>query len=95
MRHQVAMIKRERKGLTQELNSLDLYVFPSEANFLLVRVGEKAKEFCLRLREKGIIICDRSKKKYLEGCVRITIRSPKENSQLIRVIKEVLYGKNT
>lgn len=91
IKKQIEMIKNERKRLSCELSKFGFYVFPSQANFLLVKIGNKAGEYCRKLKEKGAVIRDRSKKKYLQGCVRITVRSPKENNQLLNKFKEVLY----
>lgn len=90
IKRQVQMIVAERKRLTDELTKLSFYVYPSFANFLLVKIGDNASSICTKLKEKGIIIRDRSKKQYLEGCVRITVRSKQENDQLIRSLKEIL-----
>ncbi|MBI5452103.1 histidinol-phosphate transaminase [Candidatus Gottesmanbacteria bacterium] len=90
IKKQVQMIITERKRLTKGLISLGLSVYPSYANFLLVKIGEKASNIYKRLKEKGIIIRDRSNKKYLEGCVRITVRSPRENNLLLKTLKEIL-----
>lgn len=90
MKSQIEMIKKERSRLTENLQNLGFYVFPSQANFLLVKVGKRASELSQKLKQKKILVRDRSKKKYLEGCVRITVRSPNENRQLIKAIKEVL-----
>lgn len=90
IKDQVNMIIFERERLTKELSKIGLYVYPSYTNFLLVKIGRRANEIDDALRQKGIIIRNRSKKKYLEGCVRVTVRSPKENGQLIRVFKEII-----
>lgn len=94
IKEQVDLIKNERSELTSALSNLGFYVFPSYANFLLVKIGKRATEICQKLKRKGIIIRDRSKKEYLTGCVRITVRSPKENKILISALKEIVYEKN-
>ena len=86
---QVTMIIRERERLTKELTKLGLYVYPSFANFLLVKIAN-ASIICRKLKQKDIILRDRSSKKYLENCVRITVRSPGENDQLLKKLKEIL-----
>ncbi len=91
MKDQIEMIKKERKRLSEEFCNLGFYVYPSYANFLLVKIGKRASGICIKLKEKGVIVRDRSKKKYLAGCVRITVRSPQENDQLIKTIKEIIY----
>jgi len=86
----IGIIIKERKRIIEELMRLGLFVYPSEANFLLVNVGDKARTICKLLKRKKIIIRDRSNKKYLEGCIRITVRSTKENMILIKTLKEIL-----
>lgn len=81
---QVNIIKKERKRVSNNLTSLGFHVFPSKANFILVKIGPQATNLSEKLKNKKIIIRDRSKKKYLTGCIRITIRSPWENDQLIK-----------
>lgn len=90
IKKQVVMIKKEREKMTSELKRLGFYVYPSYANFLLVKIGSRASDICVKLKKKGIIVRDRSKKKYLEGCVRITIRSSQENNILLKTLKEIV-----
>ena len=66
-------------------------VFDSDANFLLVRL-EKAHEVFLALREKGIIVRDRSREVLCDSCLRITIGSEEENDMMINAVREVLGG---
>lgn len=90
IKRQVKNIKKERKKLGTELPKFGFKVYPSNANFLLVKIGDRAKEISAKLKEKGIIVRDRSSKKYLAGCIRITIRSKKENEQLLQALKEII-----
>lgn len=93
IKKQVKNIKQERGRLSKELSKFGFKVYPSEANFLLVKVGDRAKEVSIKLKEKGIIIRDRSSKKYLEGCIRVTVRSKKENDQLLEALT-IILGKS-
>ena len=88
--NQVEMIITERKRLADELMKLGFFVYPSRANFLLVNMVDRADEICRLLKEKGIIVRNRNKKRFLSGCVRITVRSPKENTILLRKIREII-----
>ncbi len=90
IKQQTNMTIRERKRLTNELTKLGFFVYPSFANFLLVKVGKTAADLCQKLRQKNIIVRDRSSKKYLEGCIRITVRSKNENDQLLKTLEEIL-----
>jgi histidinol-phosphate aminotransferase len=50
---------------------LNIPYFKSEANFVLFRAGDRAIEIRDRLREKSILVRDRSYE--LPGCVRVTV----------------------
>lgn len=77
-----------REALITELKTLPLTqkVFPSDANFILLRVTD-APGLYKHLVENGIIVRDRSKVQLCEGCLRITVGTPDENENIIRVIK--------
>ena len=86
-------IIREREKLKNNFKDMGFQVSDSRTNFLLVKIGKRAAEICAKLRIRKILVRDRSQKKYLEGCVRITVRSDTENQILIKAIKEILNEK--
>jgi len=63
-------------------------IFPSDANFLLVRVVS-AKTVYQNLLKKGIVVRDRSSVKGCEDCLRITVGTPQENEVLINALKSL------
>ncbi|MDP4011366.1 MAG: histidinol-phosphate transaminase [Candidatus Roizmanbacteria bacterium] len=90
IKSQSQMIIRERSQLTKELTELGLNVVPSQANFLLVKVGDKAKELYEKLKDNNILVRDRSNKPYLEGCLRVTVRNREQNNQLIKSLRNII-----
>ncbi len=78
---------KEREKLVAELGSLPfvLKIFPSDANFILVKTTD-AKGIYNFLVERGIIVRDRSKVELCEGSLRITIGTPAENETLIKAL---------
>jgi len=86
----VKEIVAEREKLKKELILLTIVekVFPSDANFLLVRVSG-AKNVYDQLVNQGIIARDRSNVILCEQCLRITVGTPGENKQLIDAIKRL------
>ncbi len=84
-------IVRQRDLLNAALQELPqvLHIFPSDSNFLLVRVTEPEGIY-QSLLEKGIVVRDRSKVSLCEGCLRITVGTEKENQDLIRELAR--YG---
>jgi histidinol-phosphate aminotransferase len=85
----VAQVKCGRERVTSELSALGLYSWPSEANFLLVRIGAKHSEFVQAMRERGILVRDRSADPGCEGCVRITIGGDPQTSRLLGALREI------
>lgn len=65
-----------------------LEVYPSDANFLLAKTTD-AKGIYNHLVEKGIIVRDRSKVELCNGCLRITVGTPDENTVLLETIAQV------
>ncbi len=63
-------------------------IFPSEANFLLVRVDDAAKRY-QQLIQKGIVIRNRSTQPLCKNTLRFTIGTATENQQLIDALKEI------
>lgn len=63
-------------------------VFPSDANFLLIRVQD-ANFLCNELAKRNIIIRDRSSQPLLKNCVRISVGSRQEITLLINAITKI------
>ncbi|MCH2188112.1 histidinol-phosphate transaminase [Myxococcota bacterium] len=71
--------------LTRELTDMGYEVFPTDTNFILVRMGEGFDD---RLLQKGIIV--RPMAGFgLEGHVRISIGLPEENEKLVKALQEI------
>jgi histidinol-phosphate aminotransferase len=85
----VAQVKNGRERLASELSAFGLYSWPSHANFLLTRIGEKHREFVQAMRQRGILVRDRSADPGCDGCVRITIGTDAQTSQLIVALRQV------
>lgn len=85
----IKTIVEEREILITEISKLSfvLRVYPSEANFILVKVKD-AHDTYNYLVSKEIIIRDRSKVELCEGCLRITIGTKEENKLLLNTLKE-------
>ena len=87
-RRQVIQIKAEKERLVGMLKSLSITekIFPSDANFLLVKV-KNADRVYNALIDKNIII--RNRNSVIENCIRITVGKPNENNKLINALKSV------
>jgi histidinol-phosphate aminotransferase len=86
----VAEVRRSRGALEEELSTLGLHYWPSQANFVLVRVGPACAEFIQALRTYGILVRDRSSDPGCEGCVRLTVGSEEHTRTLINALRDVV-----
>lgn len=85
---EVESIKSERARVAQALEAVPCVkrVYPSDANFLLVKVDD-AKEMYNKLIAAEVIVRDRSGVLGCEGCLRITIGTPDENEHLLQIMR--------
>jgi histidinol-phosphate aminotransferase len=87
-----AMIKetvKEREVLVKELVQLPFVqkVFPSDANFVLTKMNDAIGVYNY-LKERGIIVRNRSNVILCEDCLRITVGTPEQDKQLLQTLKE-------
>jgi len=82
---------RERDRLSEELSLFEPVeeIYPSDANFVLVRMHNATEIYKHLIREK-IVVRDRSNVELCDGCLRVTIGTPDENSRLIASLR--LFG---
>ena len=85
---QVAEIVAERDRLVAALPGYSsvIKVYPSDANFLLVKVKDARGLYNVLLKQ-GVIVRDRSTVPGCEGCLRITVGTPEENVKLEQAIR--------
>ena len=78
----IKVLNRERERLQAMLNELAIVdrVWPSQANFILVKFNQDVKTSC---EQQGIILRDMQSKIGLEFCLRISIGTPEQNAMLI------------
>lgn len=83
----IRTILDEREKLEKQLSKFVFVkqVFPSDANFLLIKVDDPVKIYTF-LMQHGIIVRDRSSVVRCEGCLRITVGTPDENRALMEVL---------
>lgn len=81
-------ILSERDKLVLALKSIAfvLDIYPSDANFILVKTTD-ANAIYNFLVAKGIIVRNRNKIELCEGCIRITVGTPQENESLLNTLR--------
>jgi histidinol-phosphate aminotransferase len=89
VKQEIETIIKEREKLEEELSTFSFVqkIYPSDANFLLIKVEEPHKIYEF-LVGHGIIVRDRSSVLNCENTLRITIGTPEENQQLIDTLKK-------
>ncbi len=88
---QAADIRAERGRVTAALTGLEgVEVFPSQTNFILIRVAGAQKVFD-QLLDAGILIKNmHGAGGLLSNCLRITIGSPAENDAVLSTFREIM-----
>ena len=88
LEEQAARIRQEREALGKSLSALKgVRVFPSAANFFLVRVPDAARVDA-SLRKQGVLV--KNLHPGIAQCMRITVGTPDENRILITALREAL-----
>jgi histidinol-phosphate aminotransferase len=81
------LAQRDKLVLALKDFNFVLDIYPSDANFILVKTTD-AKGIYNFLVKKGIIIRNRTNVELCEGCLRITIGTPDENKILIDTLQQ-------
>lgn len=85
----VRQVKAGRERLQQELDALGIRWWCSQANFVLCHVGVRHRDFVAGMRQRGILVRDRSGDPGCDGCVRITIGTRTQMDQCLSALREV------
>jgi histidinol-phosphate aminotransferase len=91
VRQYVGEVLESRARLERALAASGIQFWPSQANFVLARVGptrDAAATFAERMRQRGILVRDRSSDHGCEGCVRITLGRREHADRLLAVLQE-------
>lgn len=89
LEEQAARIRAEREKLGQSLKILKgVTVFPSEANFFLIRVPDADRTF-ESLKRQGVLVRNLNSPA-LKNCLRVTVGTPDENRILLNALREAL-----
>ena len=78
-----------RRELEAELASWGIRFWPSRANFVLMYLGEHSKPFLHAMRQRRILVRDRSADYGCKDCVRVTVGIGEHNRRLMTALREV------
>ena len=88
VKHTIDEITKEREKLIENLSKLEIVkkIYPTDANFVLVKTVDAEKIYKFLLDEK-IVVRNRNNIEMCAGCLRITIGTPSENEELVKSLK--------
>jgi len=89
----ISQVMASRQRLQDALRATGVHFWPSEANFVLIRVGATRNDATLftdRMRARGILVRDRSADYGCEGCVRITLGPKAHTDRLLTALSETV-----
>lgn len=86
----VSEVLTARAEFERALDEAGVYRWPSEANFVLVRIGAPHADFVRYMSAAGVLVRDRSNDPGCDGCVRITIGSREQMRHAALAMKEAL-----
>lgn len=91
---EISEIRSERERMEKLLPEYSFVrrVYPSDANFILIKVDDPDGLYG-RLIEAGIIVRNRNKVRGCAGCLRITVGLKSENEKLIKSLNEYEKGR--
>ena len=82
------LVASEKPWLTERFSALGLHPYPTDANFMLVRVGSRLEALVRHLASKGIAVRALPPVAGLDGCFRATIGRREHNERLVSAIGE-------
>ncbi|MEO8657092.1 MAG: histidinol-phosphate transaminase [Bryobacteraceae bacterium] len=83
----VSEVLSAREDIYAGFHRLGIPYYPSRANFVLFRAGERAVEIRDKLREKKILVRDRSYE--IAGCVRVTVGTRQQVRQFLDELEKI------
>ena len=86
----ITQVHQGRERVFATLRELCVRTWPSAANFVLMDIGPRHKEMCVRMRERGVLLRDRSADPGCDGYVRITVGVEEHVTRGIEALRDVL-----
>jgi len=90
VKEEITKILKERERLITNLKTIPFVeeIYPTDANFVLVKVDNATKRY-EQLIEKGIVIRNRTTQPLCENTLRLTVGTKKETKLLIKALNEL------
>jgi histidinol-phosphate aminotransferase len=88
VRDYVAHARTACRAIENLCQELGLHFWPSSANFVLVRIGERLQAFIAAMRQRGVVVRDMSSNPGCAGCVRISTATDSHLDSILHAIRE-------
>ena len=87
----VKLLLGQRDVVSKSLEGMDFVekVYPSDSNFVLVRLKSLAKEVYTTMANRGVVCRYRGNEMHCANCIRITIGSEEENKACLELLEKV------
>jgi histidinol-phosphate aminotransferase len=86
----VAEVRASRAQLEEKFCARRIPFWPSQANFVLARIGSRHADFVRGMKARGILVRDRSSDPGCDGCVRVTAGWKTHTDRFLGVLGDVL-----
>jgi len=86
----VGEVKAARSEMAEAIRQLGVPQWPSQANFILVKIGPLHREFVRAMHQRGVLTRNRSNDQGCDGCVRLTIGTREQMKQAVTAMAETL-----
>jgi histidinol-phosphate aminotransferase len=91
MKARVAALVEDRGRLAAALGQLPVESWPSDANFILFRpLARRGEEVWRGLLDRSVLVRNCSSWPRLDGCLRVTVGTPEENTAFLSALSECL-----
>ena len=90
LKESAAKITEERNWYTAEIEKLGLSCYPSQVNFITIRLGKPASEVWAKMLEHGISVRDCTSFE-LPECIRVSVETRDKNRRVLEVLSECLH----
>jgi histidinol-phosphate aminotransferase len=86
----VEEVRAARAEMVKNLHELGVPQWPTQANFVLVKIGDRHTEFVRAMHRRGVLTRDRSNDQGCDGCVRLTVGTRAQMEQAMAAMCEAL-----
>ena len=84
----IGLVLSQRKEVMKKLEELDCVteVFPSDSNFVLFRMKNKALDTYKKMADAGVVTRFRGTEIHCQECIRVTIGTEEENKKFLELL---------